>query len=61
MWLHSDNLEILKKEIEELRNELNNFMKYPDIFKDEIMKCSEEINEKINEYMKHKKNYFTKT
>ncbi|SHJ68739.1 Spo0E like sporulation regulatory protein [Tepidibacter formicigenes DSM 15518] len=44
----------LKKSIEDLREEINRYIEYPDIFKEEIQVTSGKIDELINEYLKLK-------
>jgi hypothetical protein len=54
MWgtlLVSIELESIKSEIEELREELNTYIEYPNIFKDELILSSKKIDELINKYM----------
>lgn len=41
----------IKEQIEVLREELNVFIEYPDIFSSEIEEYSDKINKLINEYM----------
>ncbi|CAH2214493.1 aspartyl-phosphate phosphatase Spo0E family protein [Tepidibacter aestuarii] len=48
-------LEELKRDIEELREEINRYIEYPDIFKEEIQSTSHKIDTCINEYLKLKK------
>lgn len=43
---------LLKKEIEVLREEINTYIEYPDIFKDELVSTSNKIDEAINKYIK---------
>ncbi|MEF9991418.1 MAG: aspartyl-phosphate phosphatase Spo0E family protein [Paraclostridium sp.] len=43
---------LLKKEIESLREEINTYIEYPDIFKDELVSTSNKIDEAINKYIK---------
>ena len=45
-------LEALKKEIEEVRELINTYIEYPEIFKDELIESSEKIDMLINEYIK---------
>lgn len=47
----SIELESIKSEIEELREELNTYIEYPNIFKDELILSSKKIDELINKYM----------
>lgn len=44
-------LEVLKKEIEELREEINTYIEYPDIFRDELVESSKKIDDLINKYI----------
>ncbi|MCT4508307.1 MAG: aspartyl-phosphate phosphatase Spo0E family protein [Tepidibacter sp.] len=48
-------LEELKRDIEELREEINRYIEYPDIFKEEILSTSHKIDICINEYLKLQK------
>lgn len=59
--MDSKDLDILKKQIEELRYELNILMKYPEIFEEEVTMCSNKIDRLINKYMIYSKKKFTKT
>ncbi|AUN13036.1 hypothetical protein JGS6364_22241 [[Clostridium] sordellii] len=43
---------LLKKEIETLREEINTYIEYPDIFKEELVSTSNKIDEAINKYIK---------
>lgn len=43
---------LLKKEIETLREEINTYIEYPDIFKEELVSASNKIDEAINKYIK---------
>lgn len=45
-------LYVLKKEIEALREEINTYIEYPDIFKEELVSTSQKIDEAINKYIK---------
>lgn len=45
-------LEALKKEIEEVRELINTYIEYPEIFKDELIESSQKIDMLINEYIK---------
>ncbi|MDO7203957.1 MULTISPECIES: aspartyl-phosphate phosphatase Spo0E family protein [Paraclostridium] len=42
---------MLKKEIEALREEINTYIEYPDIFKDELVSTSNKIDQAINKYI----------
>lgn len=44
-------LEVLKKEIETLREEINTYIEYPEIFKDELVESSKKIDDLINKYI----------
>ena len=46
-----NELETLKSEIEELRQEINTYIQYPDIFKDELLESSQKIDLLINKYI----------
>ncbi|WFD11200.1 aspartyl-phosphate phosphatase Spo0E family protein [Tepidibacter hydrothermalis] len=50
-----EKLEELKRDIEELREEINRYIEYPDIFKEEILSTSQKIDICINEYLKLQK------
>lgn len=45
------DLEVLKQEIEVLRDEINTYIEYPEIFKDELVETSSKIDELINKYI----------
>lgn len=45
-------LNLLKKEIEDLREEINTYIEYPEIFKDELVSTSSKIDDAINKYIK---------
>ncbi|MEG1310707.1 MAG: aspartyl-phosphate phosphatase Spo0E family protein [Romboutsia sp.] len=44
-------LDALKNEIEALRDEINTYIEYPEIFKDELVESSNKIDTLINKYM----------
>ncbi len=44
-------LEVLKEDIETLREEINTYIEYPEIFKDEIIEASNKIDILINKYI----------
>lgn len=46
-----NELVLLKKEIEALREEINTYIEYPDIFKDELVNTSNKIDQAINKYI----------
>lgn len=52
--MSKSNLLQLKQEIEDLRDDVNRYIEYPDIFKEEIMSTSRKLDELINEYLKLK-------
>lgn len=47
----NNELYLLKKEIESLREEINTYIEYPDIFKEELVSTSQKIDEAINKYI----------
>ncbi|MGL4914493.1 MAG: aspartyl-phosphate phosphatase Spo0E family protein [Romboutsia sp.] len=47
----NSELEALKKEIEILRDEINTYIEYPEIFKEELVDSSNKIDVLINKYM----------
>ncbi|MGL5345961.1 MAG: aspartyl-phosphate phosphatase Spo0E family protein [Peptostreptococcaceae bacterium] len=46
-----NDVEVLKKEIEVLRDEINTYIEYPDIFRDELVEASSKIDLLINKYI----------
>ena len=44
-------LEILKGEIDALREQIHAYMEYPEIFKDELLESSNNIDMLINKYI----------
>lgn len=48
----NNELALLKKEIEVLREEINTYIEYPDIFKEELVNTSAKIDKAINKYIK---------
>ena len=44
-------LEILKGQIDELREQIHAYKEYPEIFKDELVASSNEIDSLINKYI----------
>lgn len=50
--MDKSGFEALKKEIEEVRELINTYIEYPEIFKDELIESSEKIDMLINEYIK---------
>lgn len=47
----SSEIEDLKREIEALRDEINTYIEYPEIFKEELVDSSGKIDILINKYM----------
>ncbi len=47
----SSEIEVLKREIEALRDEINTYIEYPEIFKEELVDSSGKIDILINKYM----------
>jgi len=47
----NSELEALKKEIEVLREEINTYIEYPEIFKEELVDSSNKIDILINKYI----------
>lgn len=50
--MDKNELEALKKEIEEVRELINAYIEYPEIFKEELAQSSQKIDMLINEYIK---------
>ena len=50
--MEKSELEALKKEIEEVRQLINTYIEYPEIFQDELAASSVKIDMLINEYIK---------
>lgn len=50
--MDKSGLETLKKDIEEVREQINTYIEYPEIFKDELVESSQRIDMLINEYIK---------
>ena len=50
--MEKSELEALKKDIEEVRQLINTYIEYPEIFKDELADSSVKIDMLINEYIK---------
>ena len=49
--MEKSELEGLKKEIEDVRELINTYIEYPEIFKDELVESSQKIDTLINEYL----------
>ena len=54
--MEKSELEDLKKEIEDVRELINTYIEYPDIFKEELVESSQKIDTLINEYIKNSQN-----
>ncbi|KDR93846.1 Spo0E like sporulation regulatory protein [Peptoclostridium litorale DSM 5388] len=52
MDMENEDLREVKEEIEQLREDINRYIQYPDIFKDEIQKASKKIDSLINDYIR---------
>lgn len=52
VFMGKSELEALKKEIEEVRELINTYIEYPEIFRDELVESSKKIDMLINEYIK---------
>lgn len=52
IFLRKKELEAIKKEIEELREHINRYVEYPDIFEEELLTTSRQLDKHINEYMR---------
>ncbi|WP_293398498.1 aspartyl-phosphate phosphatase Spo0E family protein [Peptoclostridium sp.] len=48
----TDEIKAIKKEIEELRESINRYIEYPDIFEKELLKTSRQLDKYTNEYMR---------
>ena len=51
-FMEKSELKTIKKEIEEVRQLINTYIEYPEIFKDELADSSVKIDMLINEYIK---------
>ena len=47
----NSELEMLKQEIDALREQIYAYMEYPEIFRDEVLESSSKIDILINKYM----------
>ncbi|CZR98734.1 Spo0E like sporulation regulatory protein [Clostridioides difficile] len=47
----NSELEALKNEIEAVREEINTYIEYPEIFQEELVESSKKIDILINKYM----------
>ena len=49
--MENNELEMIKKEIEEVREQINTYIQYPEIFKEELIEASQKIDVLINKYI----------
>lgn len=49
--MENNELEMIKKEIEEVREQINTYIQYPEIFEDELTEDSKQIDILINKYI----------
>lgn len=49
--MENSELDILKEEIDALREQMHTYMEYPEIFKQELLESSNKIDMLINEYI----------
>ena len=49
--MENNELEMIKKEIEEVREQINTYIQYPEIFEDELTEASKHIDILINKYI----------
>lgn len=49
--MENNELEALKKEIEAVRDQINTYIEYPEIFKEELIEASHNIDVLINKYI----------
>lgn len=49
--MENNELEMIKKEIEEVREQINTYIQYPDIFDEELKQASKQIDILINKYI----------
>ena len=49
--MENNELEMIKKEIEEVREQINTYIQYPEIFEDELTEASKQIDILINKYI----------
>lgn len=55
--MENNELEMIKKEIEEVREQINIYIQYPEIFEDELTEASKQIDILINYNIKLRCNY----
>ena len=49
--MENNELEMIKKEIEEVREQINTYIQYPEIFEDELTEASKQIDILITKYI----------
>ena len=49
--MENNELEMIKKEIEEVREQINTYIQYPEIFEEELTEASKQIDILINKYI----------
>lgn len=49
--MENNELEMIKKEIEEVREQIDTYIQYPDIFEEELTEASKKIDILINKYI----------
>ncbi|MBS5787285.1 aspartyl-phosphate phosphatase Spo0E family protein [Clostridioides mangenotii] len=49
--MENNKLEELRSEIESVRDEINTYIEYPEIFSEELVESSKKIDLLINKYM----------
>ena len=49
--MENNELEMIKKEIEEVREQINTYIQYPEIFEAELTEASKQIDILINKYI----------
>ncbi|OPJ56367.1 aspartyl-phosphate phosphatase Spo0E family protein [Alkalithermobacter paradoxus] len=52
IYMKNENITVIRKKIEDLRDDINRYIEYPDIFKEELEETSSKIDSLINEYLK---------
>ena len=53
--MENNELEMIKKEIEEVREQINTYIQYPEIFEDELTEASKQIEKQLTSEKKMKK------
>ena len=49
--MENNELEMIKKEIEEVREQINTYIQYPEICEEELTEASKQIDILINKYI----------